>query len=139
MILLCVDKAHQTPNSEFSLPSRQSRKYMCIQVIVKKILPVALVDRNGPWATFYILCLYHFDLNSHFKNLNTSNTSLTLSEPHKPKPTLFTLSSKHDSMCHRKICIGRKIITENPEFDLAGNSEFSEFYVIIVAFLNCFT
>ena len=26
---------------------------------------------NGPWATFYICCLDHSDLNSHFKNLNT--------------------------------------------------------------------
>ena len=50
------------------------------------------------------------DLNSHFKNLNTSNTSLTFGEPHKPKHTLSTLSSKHDSMCHEKyvFCIGQK-------------------------------
>ena len=52
------------------------------------------------------------------------NTSLTLGEPHKPKHTLSTLSSKHDSMCHRKICIGQKVITENPEFTWQGVPSF---------------
>ena len=66
----------------------------------------------------------HSGLNSHFENLNTSNTSLTLVEPHKPKHTLSTLSSMHDSMCHRKICIGQKIITENPEFTGQGIPTF---------------
>ena len=41
--------------------------------------------------------LGHSDLNSHFKNLNTSNTSFTLGEPHKPKHALSTLTSKHVS------------------------------------------
>ena len=42
----------------------------------------------------FIFCsLGHFDLNSHFKNLNISSTSLTLGEPHKPEHTLSTLSS----------------------------------------------
>ena len=78
----------------------------------QKDLPVALGDKKGLWATF--CCLGHSDVNSHFKNFNTLNTSLTLGEPHKLKHTLSTLSSKHDSMCHRKTCIGQKIITENP-------------------------
>ena len=69
-------------------------------------------------------CLGHSDLNSHFKNLNTSNTSLTLGEPQKPKHTLSTLSSKHDSMCHRKICIVQKFVTENPEFTWQGIPSF---------------
>ena len=34
----------------------------------------------------------HVDLNSHFKKLNTLNTSLTFKEPHKPKHTLSTMS-----------------------------------------------
>ena len=38
MTLLCVNTVQETWNSEFSLSSRQSRKYMCIRVIVKKIL-----------------------------------------------------------------------------------------------------
>ena len=64
---------------------------------------------------FTFCCLGHSDLNSHLKNLNTSNTSLTLGEPDKPKPTLSTLSSKHDSMCHGQICVGQKVIIQNPE------------------------
>ena len=62
-------------------------------------------DRKEPWPTF--CCLGHSDVNSHFKNFNTSNTSFTLCEPHKLKHTLSTLSSKHDSMCHRKTCACR--------------------------------
>ena len=77
-------------------------------------VPMTLLCVNTNNFTF--CCLGHSDLISHFKNLNTSSTSLTLSENHKPKHTLSTLSSKHDSMCPRKICIGQKIITENPEF-----------------------
>ena len=73
---------------------------------------------------FTFCCLGHSDLNSHLKNLNTSNTSLTLGEAHKPKHTLSTLSSKHDSMCHRKICTGQKIIIENPEFTWQGILSF---------------
>ena len=98
------------------------------------ISDVALGNRKGPWPTFR--CLGHSDVNSHFKNFNTSNTSLTPGEPHKLKYTLSTLSSKHDSMCHRKTCIGQKIINENPgrEFQV-----FREFQVITVAFLDCFT
>ena len=115
MTLICVNIAQLTRNSEFSLPSRHENTCN-IPVIVKKILPVALVNINGSWATFAICCLGHSDLNSHFKNLNTSNTSLTLGEPHKPKHTLSTQSSKHDSMCHGKICMGQKNITQNPEF-----------------------
>ena len=65
---------------------------------------------------FTFCCLDHSDLNCHFKNLNTSNTSLTLGEPHTPKHTISTLSFKHDSMCHGKICIGQNIITHNLEF-----------------------
>ena len=87
---------------------------MCIRVIVKKTLPVDF--------TFY--CLGHSDLNSHFKNLNTSNTSLTLGGPRKLKHTLSTLSSKHDSMCHRKLCLGQKIIAKNPEFTWPGIPSF---------------
>ena len=63
---------------------------------------------------FTFCCFGLSDLNSHFKNLDTSSPSLTLGEPHKPKHTLSILSSKHDSMCHGKICIGQKIITQNP-------------------------
>ena len=64
---------------------------------------------------FTFCCLGHSDLNSHFKNLNTSNIVLTLGEPLKPKHTLSTLSSKHDFICHGKVCIGQRIITQNPE------------------------
>ena len=73
---------------------------------------------------FSFCCLGHSDLNSHFKNRNTSNISLTLCEPHELKHTLSTLSSKHDFMCHRKICIGQKIITENPKFTWQGIPSF---------------
>ena len=73
---------------------------------------------------FTFCCLGHSDLNCHFKNLNTSISSLTLGEPHKSKHTLPTLSSKHDYMCHRKICVGQKIITENPEFTWQGILSF---------------
>ena len=122
MTLLCVNTAHSTRNSEFSLPSRQSRKFMRIRVIVKKILPVAFIgDRN---RHFTCCCLGHSDLNSHFKNLNTSNTSLTLCEPYKPKHTFSTLPFKQNSMCHRQICIRQKIITENPEFTWQGIPRF---------------
>ena len=72
---------------------------------------------------FTFCCLDHSDLNSHFKNLSTSNTSLTLCES-------STLSSKHDSMCHRKICIGQKVITGR-EFRV-----FREFQMITVALLS---
>ena len=91
-------------------------------------------DRKGPWPTF--CCLGHSDMNSHFKNFNTSNTSFTLGKPHKLKRTLSTLSSKHDSMCHRKTCAGQKFISENPgrEFQV-----FREFQVITMVFLDCFT
>ena len=89
---------------------------------IKKILHVALGDRKGPWPTFCCLC--HSDVNSHFKKFNTSNTFLTLGEPHKLKHTLSTLSSKHDSMCHRKTCMGQKIITENPEVTWLGIPSF---------------
>ena len=68
---------------------------------------------HGPHFTFR--CLGHSDLNSYFNSLNTSNTSLTLDEPHKPKHTLSTLLSKYDSMCQEKICTGQKIITHKPE------------------------
>ena len=84
----------------------------------------ALGDRKGPWPTF--CCLDHSDVNSHFKNFNTSNTSLTLGEPHKLKHTLSTLSSKHDSMCHRKTCMGQKNHCWEPRINLVGNSKFSE-------------
>ena len=57
---------------------------------------------NGQHFTF--CCLGHSDLNSHFKNLNTSNTFLTLGKPDKPKHTLSTFSSKHDSMFYGKVC-----------------------------------
>ena len=101
-----------------NIPDADSKKNHTI----KKILPVALGDRNGPWPTF--CCLGHSDVNSHFKNFNTSNTSLTLGEPHKPKHTLSTLPPKHDSMCHRKTCIGQKIITENAELSWQGIPSF---------------
>ena len=52
MTLLCVNRAHYTLNSEFSLPSRQ--------VIVKKILPATLGNINGLWVTFYILLSWPF-------------------------------------------------------------------------------
>ena len=44
--------------------------------------------------------LDHSDLNSHFKTLNASNTSLTLEERHKPKHALSTLSLQH-KICRR--------------------------------------
>ena len=50
---------------------------------------------------FTFCCLGHFDLNSHFKNLNTSNTSLTLGEPHETKHTfhLVALAGQWASKC----------------------------------------
>ena len=77
---------------------------------------------HGQHITF--CCLRHFDLNFNSKNLNTSNPSLILGEPHKPKHTLSTLSFKHSSMCHRRMCIGQKIVTENPEFTWQGIPSF---------------
>ena len=97
---------------------------MHIWVIVKKILPVALGNRNGPWATIYILLSWPFWFEFSFQTLNISNPSITLGEPHKTKHTLSTLSFKHDSMCHKKICTGQKIITENPEFTWQGIPNF---------------
>ena len=91
-------------------------------------------DRKGLWPTF--CCLGHSDVNSYFKNFNTLNTSLTLGEPHKLKHTLSTLSAKHDSMCHRKTCIGQKIITENPDREF---QVFREFQVVTMVYLDCFT
>ena len=79
------------------------------------------MDHGQHFTLFYF---GHSDLNSHFKNLHTSKTSLTLSEPHKLKHALSTLSSRHDFMCDRKICIGQKIITENPEFVWQGILSF---------------
>ena len=73
---------------------------------------------------FTFCCLGHSDLNSDFENLNTLNASLTLGESRKPKHTLSTLSSKHDSICQGKICIGQKIITQNPEFTSQGIPSF---------------
>ena len=91
-------------------------------------------DRKGPWLTF--CCLGHSDVNSHFKNFNPLNTFFTLCEPHKLKHTLSTLSSKRDSMCHRRTCVGQKFISENPsrEFQV-----FREFQVITMVFSDCFT
>ena len=63
---------------------------------------------------FTFCCFGHSDLNSHFENLDTSNTLLTLGEPHKSKHTLSTLSAKHNSMFEGKICIVQKIINRNP-------------------------
>ena len=90
-------------------------------------------DRKVPWPIF--CCLGHSDVNSHFKNFSTSNTSFTLGEPHKLKHTLSTLSSKHNSMCHRKTCVGQKFVNENPgkEFQV-----FREFQVITMVFLDGF-
>ena len=89
---------------------------------------------------FTFCYLGHSDLNSHFKDLNASNTSLTLGEPHKPKHTLSTVSSKHDSMCHRKICIGHKIITQNQEFTWQGIPSFQRVPSKLSPWpsLNCF-
>ena len=42
----------------------------------------------------------------------------------KLKHTLSTLSSKHDSICHRKTCMGKKIITENLELIWQGIPSF---------------
>ena len=85
-------------------------------------------DRKGPWPTF--CCLRHSNVNS------TSITFLTLGVPHELKHTLSTLSSKHDSMCHRKTCVGQKFISENPcrEFQV-----FRKFQVITMVFWDCFT
>ena len=59
---------------------------------------------HGQHFIFCSLGHVHFDLNSHFKKLNTSNTCLTLKEPHKPKHALSTLSlgtlSKQDKKSH---------------------------------------
>ena len=45
---------------------------------------------------YFVLLAMHSDLNSHFKKLNTSNTSLTLEEHHKPKHALATLSVSNE-------------------------------------------
>ena len=49
------------------------------------------------WKAGNILCFVllamHSDLNSHFKKLNTSNTSLTLEECHKPKHALHPVGA----------------------------------------------
>ena len=61
-------------------------------------LPIASNNICGTRATFYILFSWpHSDLNSHFKKLSTSNTSLTLKELHEPKHALSTLSHKLQS------------------------------------------
>ena len=73
---------------------------------------------------FTFCCLGHSDLNSPFKNLNTSNIFFTCGEPHKLKHTLSTLSSKHGFMCNGKVCIGQKMITQNPEFTCQGVLSF---------------
>ena len=75
---------------------------------------------------FTFSCLGHCDLNPHLKKPDTSNTFLTLAEPHKPKQTLSTLSYKHDSMCHRKVCIGQKNDNSEPRIHPTGNFKFSE-------------
>ena len=99
---------------------------MHMQAIVKKILPVTLGNINGLWQHFTFCCLDHSDLNSLLKNLNTSNTSLTLGEPHMPKHILSTLTSKHDSICKRKICIWQKNHNSETRIHLTGDSEFSK-------------
>ena len=75
---------------------------------------------HGQHSTF--CCFGHSDLNSHFKNLNMSNTFLTLGEPQKPKHTLPILPSMIP--CDRKLCIRQKIVTENPEFTWQGIPSF---------------
>ena len=63
-----------------------------MRINVKKVLPQATFVEHGQHFIFCSLGHVHFDLNSHFKKLNTSNTSLTLEEPHKPKHALSALS-----------------------------------------------
>ena len=92
-------------------------------------------DRKGPWPTF--CCLGYSDLNSHFRNFNTSNTSFTLGEPHKLKHTLSTLSSKRDSMCHRKTCVGQKFISENPGREFQVFREFQDHHGLFGLFHLC--
>ena len=87
---------------------------------------------------FTFCCLGHFDLNCHFKNLNTSNISLTLGEPQKPKHTLSTMSFKNDSMCHRKNVHRAGHHNAEPRIHLTGNSEFLESSKLSPwPFLNC--
>ena len=66
-----------------------------------------------------------YDLNSHFKNLDTLSTSSTLGKPHKPKHTLSTLSYKH-AWFHASLTnlYRQKIITQNPEFSWQGIPSF---------------
>ena len=86
---------------------------------------------------FTFCCLGHSDLNCHFKNLNTSNTSLTLGEPYKPKYTLSAMSSKHDSMCHRMH--RTKHLNSELRIHLKLNSEFLESSKLLPwPFLNYF-
>ena len=92
----------------------------------------------GQHFTFCCLCLYHSCLNSYFKNLNTSNTFLTLGEPHQPKHTLSTVFFNHDSMCHGKVRTGQKMITQNPELLDREFRVFREFQVITMAFFELF-
>ena len=112
-----------------NIPDANSKK-----IIQSERFACCFSDRKGPWPIF--CCLGHSDVNSHFKNFNTSNISFTLGGPHKLKHTLSTLSSKHNSMCHRKTCVGQKFISENPgkEFQV-----FREFQVITMVFLDFFT
>ena len=76
---------------------------------------------------FTFCCLVHSDLNCHFKNLNTSNRSLTLGEPQTPKHTFSTMSFKNDSMCHRKIYMHRAgRHNSEARINLTGNFELLE-------------
>ena len=75
---------------------------------------------------FTFCCLGHSDLNSHFKNLNTSNIFLTLGKPHKLKHTLSTLSSKHDSMLNGKVCIVSESDNSEPRIHLTRSFKFLE-------------
>ena len=87
---------------------------------------------NGQHFTF--CCFDNSDLNSHFKNLNTSNTSLTLGEPRNiSRNTHFPpCLPSTENMCEVKN------YNSEPRIHLTGNPEFSEFQVITMAFIKQF-
>ena len=82
---------------------------------------------------FTFCCLGHSDLNSHFLKTLILQTHPEYLVSLISQHTLSPMSFKHDSMCHRKICIGQKIITSlGRKFQV-----FREFQVITVAFSSC--
>ena len=77
---------------------------------------------------FTFCCLGHSDLNSHLKILNTSNTSLTLGEPHTQFPPRLPDVSRNKMYRAEIQNLGPRILPDK-EFRL-----FRDFQVITIAF-----